>query len=45
MLHAHLFLNNVANGAKYHYNIILTYIYINVFYNENVQEIKKTLKI
>ena len=34
-------LNNAADYAKYHYNIILTYIRVNVFYNKNVQ---KTLK-
>ena len=38
MLHGPSNLSNVANDAKYHYNIILSYIYTNVFY-------KKTFKI
>ena len=38
MLYCQSVLTNVANDAKYHQNSNLSYIYINVFNNENVQK-------
>jgi len=46
MLHGPSNLSNVANDAKYHYNIILSYIYTNVFYKKKHSKYTnvKTLK-